>query len=209
MTELRNRPENPSEPRPKRGRPRSEEARQAILDATSRLMEATLVRNLTIEGIAREAGVGKPTIYRWWDSKCALVMDAFLATTAPKVPFPKSGSASDALKVQVKRVIALLRGRSGEIVAEMVGEGQSDPHVLEEFRERFFTQLLAPARQVIERGKESGEFDRTLDTDLAIDLIYGPIYYRLLLGHQPLDKAFANSLSERIIPALRATDNSA
>ncbi len=186
------------------GRPRSEEARQALLEATSRLMETTPIRKITIGGVAQEAGVGKPTIYRWWDSKCDLVMDAFLATAAPKIPFPKSGSAAAALSLQAKRVIKLLRGRPGRIVAEMVGEGQADPHILEQFRSRFFAHLLAPARAVIERGKASGELAQDLDPDLALDLIYGPIYYRLLVGHQPLDDRFAKALPGWVAAALRA-----
>ncbi len=193
--------------RRKAGRPRSEEAHQALLDATARLIETMPVRNITIGGIAKEAGVGKPTIYRWWDSKCALVMDAFLATTAPKIPLPKKGTAIDSLSLQVRQVIKLLRGRTGRIVAEMVGEGQSDPHILQEFRERFFSQLLAPARTIIEQGKESGELDERLDTNLVLDLIYGPVYYRLLVGHQPLDDALAKGLSGTVVSALRAASN--
>lgn len=195
------------EPARKPGRPRSEEAHHALLEATARLMEAMPIRNITIAGIAKEAGVGKPTIYRWWDSKCAIVMDAFLDTAAPQIPFPKDKPAIESLTLQVKRVIKLLRGRSGRIIAEMVGEGQSDAHILEEFRDRFFSQLLAPARAVIERGKESGELDESLDTDLAPDLIYGPIYYRLLVGHHPLDERFAKALPERITSALKAAGN--
>lgn len=191
----------------KPGRPRSEEAHRALLDATARLMEEMPIRDITIGGIAKEAGVGKPTIYRWWESKCAIVMDAFLVSTAPQIPFPKSGSAVDALTLQIKSVIKLLRGRSGKIVAEMVGEGQSDPHILEEFRDRFFSPLLAPSRAVIERGKDSGELDKNLDTDLALDLIYGPIYYRLLVGHQPLDGRLAMALPERIAAALMSAGN--
>jgi len=192
----------------KPGRPRSEQAHQALLDATARLMAEMPIRNITIGGIAKEAGVGKPTIYRWWDSKCALVMDAFLATAAPQVPFPKNSSAVDALTLQIKSLIKMLSGRSGRIVAEMVGEGQSDPHILEEFRDRFFSQLLVPARAIIEQGKERGELDDNLDTDVALDLLYGPIYYRLLVGHQPLDASFAKALPERIVMALQAVDNS-
>lgn len=188
----------------KPGRPRSEEAHQAILEATSRLIDTKPLRSLTIEGIAKEARVGKPTIYRWWDSKCALVMDAFFAKTAPQVPFPETESAVTALQEQVVLVIKLLRGRSGKIVAEIVGEGQSDPHILEEFRDRFFSLLQAPAHKVIEQGKKTGEIDKALDTDLAIDLIYGPIYYRLLVGHQPLDDAFERSLPARVATALKA-----
>lgn len=198
--ETKRKPETERKP----GRPRSEEARRAILEATSRLMEKMPLRALTIEGIAKEAGVGKPTIYRWWDSKCAVVMDAFLAETAPQVSFRQTDSAVEALRQQVKLVIDLLRGRPGRIVAEIVGEGQADPNILEEFRTRFFARLLAPAREVIERGKGTGEIDQALDTDLALDLIYGPIYYRLLVGHRPLDEAFARSLPKRVLPALAA-----
>lgn len=196
---------DPSHKARKPGRPRSEKSRQAILAATRRLLAKKPVRSMTIEGIAKEAGVGKPTIYRWWDSKCALVMDAFLDDFAPQVPITENGSAIAALVGQVKLVIELLRGRSGRIVADMIGEGQADPHVLDEFRERFFAQLLAPARAVIERGKETGEIHKDIEADLALDMIYGPIYYRLLVGHRPLDDDFARSLAKRIGPALGAT----
>ncbi len=188
----------------KPGRPRSTESHRAILDATSRLLDAMPVRALTIEGVAKAAGVGKPTIYRWWDSKCALVMDVFLAKTAAQVPIAETGPAVAALSDHVQRVITMLRGRPGQIVAEIVGEGQTEPHILEEFRERFFLRLLAPARAAIERGKQSGELPGDLDTDLAMDLIYGPIYYRLLVGHQPLDEAFAHSLAGRVAAAVQA-----
>jgi len=161
------------------------------------------IRDITIEGIAREAGVGKPTIYRWWDGKCALVMEAFLASMPPQVPFSEAGSAVEVLKEQVEQVVKLMRGRPGKIVAEMIGEGQSDPHVLEKLRKLFFSNLLAPARQAIEWGKQKGELDQDLDTDFALDMIYGPIYYRLLVGHKPLDDAFTQAIPARVISAIK------
>ncbi len=129
-------------------------------------------------------------------------MDAFLATTAPKIPASTTGSALDTLSLQLGQVIELLSGRTGRVVAEMVGEGQSDPHILEEFRERFFTQLLAPARVVIDQGKLDGELNECIDTGLALDLMYGPIYYRLLVGHRPLDGALAKGLADTVLSAL-------
>jgi len=189
-------------PEKKPGRPRSETARKAILSATARLLEQCPIRELTIEGIAKEAGVGKPTIYRWWDGKCSLVMDAFFASAVPRAPFTETGSVIQALTDQVRLLIRLLAGPSGRIIAEMIGEGQAQPQVMQRFRERFFSQLLDPARSLIERGKQAGEIDKTLDTELAIDLIYGPIYYRLLIGHQPLDDAFISALPARVMAAL-------
>lgn len=201
--------ENPdiSDPARRPGRPRSEAAHQAILKTTAKMMDTMPIRAITIGGIAKVAGVGKPTIYRWWDSKCALVMDAFLERMAPEEFHTKNTGTVEALTGQLTRAITQLRGRDGKIVAEIVGEGQSDAHVLEEFRQRFFTQLLAPARALIQQGKDNGELDQRLDTDLALDLMYGPIYYRLLVGHQPLDHAFANALPERILSALQVQNH--
>ena len=79
------------------GRPRSEASRQAILDATKRLLDTETVRDLSIERIAKEAGVGKTTIYRWWPSKAAVVIDAFFEAVVPKTPFPEGTSAAEAI----------------------------------------------------------------------------------------------------------------
>lgn len=187
----------------KSGRPRCEATHQAILEATMRLMETQSLRDLTVEGIAREAKVGKPTIYRWWDTKCVLAMDAFFAAAAPRVPPAGSGPAAEAMAEQVRALVRMLASPVGRFVAEMIGEGQSQKEVMTRFRERFFTQLLAPSRQVIERGKASGQVDTVLDTELAIDMIYGPVYYRLLIRNQPLDEAFADALAARL-PAILA-----
>ncbi len=194
--------ENVSPPR-RPGRPRSEEARLSILSTTAKMMETLPIRSITIDGIAKAANVGKPTIYRWWDSKCALVMDAFLARMTPEnTPQPDADIKKNLVKL-LTSTIEQLRGREGKIVAEIVGEGQSDPHILEEFQARFFSQILAPARRLVERAKEMKMIDQDLDTDLALDILYGPIYYRLLVGHQPLDDHFTRSLPGRVVSALQ------
>ncbi len=167
------------------------------------MMENLPIRSITIDGIAKAANVGKPTIYRWWDSKCALVMDAFLERMTPESPPIPGADINRSLVNLLTGTIKHLRGREGEIVAEIIGEGQSDPHILEEFHARFFCQILAPARQIIERAKEIRMIDQDLDTDLALDILYGPIYYRLLVRHQPLDDHFTRSLPGRVVPALQ------
>lgn len=172
------------------GRPRSEEARTALLQATTKLMNEMPIRSISISQIAREAGVGKPTIYRWWDSKCSIVMDAFLHDAGPQIALPPSDTAKEALQLYIRNLIHLLNGKAGKTIAEIVGEGQSDPHIIEEFHARFFTQLLAPARSTIESGQSSGEFDATLNIDQALDLVFGPIYFRLIVGPRTLDAAF-------------------
>ena len=183
--------------RSKPGRPRSESTRRALIEATYRLMQEQPIRNLTIEGIARAASVGKPTIYRWWGDKCSLVMEAFFESAAPRVTLPRRASFAESIGDHVRRVVKLLRGPSGRIAAEMVGEGQSQPEILEKFRRRFFEHLLSPAREALRAGKASGEFDDDLDEEFILDLVYGPICYRLLLGHQPMDARFARQMAEQ------------
>jgi AcrR family transcriptional regulator len=184
------------------GRPRNARAHAAILAATHRLLETGTVRRLTIEAVAREAGVGKPTIYRWWPSKGALVLDAFLAVAPLPAPLPAAASAGEALQQQLALVSGLLRGRRGRLLAEIIGEAQADPELLEGFRARFLAVWRVAAREIVERGKMTGEFDRNLDIELALDLLYGPVCYRLLVGHLPLDHGFVEALPKLVSRAL-------
>ena len=185
------------------GRPPSEASRRSIVETTIRLLDAVPIRDLTIEAIAREAGVGKPTIYRRWASKCELVMDAYFESITTQVRFPDEGPLWETISKHVRLVVQLLKGRAGRLAAEMIGEGQSQPDVLKKFRARFFTDLLGPPREAIDRAKAEGAGHLDLDTDLLLDLIYGPICYRLLVGHRPLDRAFANGIAELALRTLK------
>lgn len=184
------------------GRPRCQVARKAILEATVRLLERMTLQNLAIECIAREAGVGKATIYRWWPNKAAIVIDAFFEEVVPRTTFERAPTAAEAIERQVARIVKVLNGRQGRIVAQIIAEGQNDPSVLEYFRSMFLRQRRAVAADIIQAGIASGEFIADLDVELAIDLIYGPMWYRLLVGHQPLDRHFATTLPRLAIAAL-------
>lgn len=184
-----------------RGRPRSEAARQAILESTMALLDTTTIRDLTIEAIAKKAGVGKTTIYRRWPTKAAIVIDA-LETIVPRSHLTASQGVRESLGAQVRNLVEQYRGHYGRLVAELIGEGQSDSDILSEFRQRFLLRRRALARDLIEHGKATGEFDPELNTDLACDIIFGPIYYRLLVAHLPLDDEFAKALPQQVFVAL-------
>ncbi|MEM1242258.1 MAG: TetR/AcrR family transcriptional regulator [Cyanobacteria bacterium P01_H01_bin.26] len=186
------------------GRPRSLESEQAILTAAWKLLQQCSVRQLSIEAIAREAGVGKTTIYRWWPSKTAVVVDAFLAQAEARLPFQKTETAAESLALQMQQVIEILSGDVGRIVAQIIAEGQCDSKALESFCDRFLNPRRNAARQVILQGIKSGEFTPDLDPDLAMDILYGPIYYRLLVQHLPLDDAFAAALPRRAMASILA-----
>jgi AcrR family transcriptional regulator len=191
----------------RRGRPSSANAvsHDEILDAVEAILQEKSVRDLTIEEVARRAGVGKPTIYKWWSSKTSLVLDLFEERMVGTLAVPHAVTAEEAIRGQVTELIRLLNGFFGKVARELIAEGQSDPKVLQEYRDRYVSKRRAFTREMIERGKASGEIRSDVDADALIDRIYGPIYYRLLLQHQPLDTAFGNALVDDVLAGAKPT----
>lgn len=181
------------ERRRSRGRVRSDASRTAILDATLNLLDTTPLRQISIESIARQAGVGKTTIYRWWKSKAAVVIEAFVGNHVSHTPMPKASSPRDALSRHIHLLVEEYSGWSGRIVSQILAEGQSNPDVLREFRERFWYGRHAVVREVVEEARRLGEFRVDMEPELQMDILYAPIYFRLLVGHLPLDKRFADA----------------
>lgn len=185
------------------GRPRSEESKVAILEATWELLKTTSLRDLSIEAIARKSGVGKTTIYRWWSSKVAVVMDTFVENVLLVTPFPEGLSATGAIAQQMASLVQAFSGDYGRIGAQIIAEGQADPEALASYRDRFIYPRRAAVKTIIQQGIENGEFDSSLDPELAIDILYGAIYFRLLVGHLPLDQQFAEELPRRALAVLK------
>jgi AcrR family transcriptional regulator len=175
------------------GRPRSESTRRNILDATIALLERDTIQSLTIEAIAAAAGVGKATIYRWWDSKALLVIDAFVDHHIVLTPMPRNKPPAEAIAAHVRSLVHEYAGWSGRIVAQIIAEGQADPAVLREFRERFHYGRRAVVREVLEHWRAEGSIVTPTEIEVLGDLIYAPIYMRLLIGHGPLDDAFVDA----------------
>ncbi|BAZ13883.1 transcriptional regulatory protein TetR family [Calothrix sp. NIES-4071] len=184
------------------GRPRSLASKEAILNTTWKLLQAGTVKDLSIEAIAREAGVGKTTIYRWWSSKAAVIVDAFMAQVEPEIPSIETESAVIALKEQITALAKAFTGDNGRIVAEIIAEGQSSSEALKSFRDRFILPRREAALSVIEKGIKLGEFDESLNPELALDVSYGSLYYRLMVGHLPIDEDFAEHLPDVVIKGL-------
>ena len=186
------------------GRPRSENARQAILRSTIKLLRRSSFADLSIEAIAADARVGKTTVYRWWPNKGALVVDAFAASTEDELHFPDSGSVYKDMSRQMCQWLGVLRSPRGCIVRAILAAGQSDPELLEEFR----TRLLRPRRQeaykTLRRGIERGEIPRGLDLDLVLDILYGAIYMRFLIRHDELSERYIEELCRLVLDGAAA-----
>jgi len=185
------------------GRPRSAASRSAILQATHALLDTTTVRDLTIEAIAQKAGVGKATIYRWWPSKTAIVIEVLVEMMNSNTPLPKGETCLAVVRQHLSLIVKQYRGRLGRIVAEILAEAQFDAELLTEFHRRFFADRRAAVRGVIEAGVRDGEFSRALDVDAVIDTLYGAINFRLIARHMPRDPRFERSLGEIAATTLR------
>src|SRR3954452_9192981 len=114
---------------------RSETSRKAVLDAALELLGDTppgplTLQRLSIEGIARHAGVSKMTIYRWWPNKASLVIDAFLENHIAQTPIAARGRAIDALRAHTVALTKVYAGSEGRLVAQLIAECQFDPATL-------------------------------------------------------------------------------
>ncbi len=185
-----------SAPRRGPGRPRSDEARQAILDSTLALLKEEGFTELSVEGIAARAGVGKATVYRWWPNKAALVIDAFLQIVEPELRFPKGASIRDVIRQQMRRLTRLMRGEVGAVLASIIGAGQSQPEMLEAIRKNWIEPRRIEARELIQKAQRSGEIRSDIPADTMLDILYGAFYFRLLVGHATSDVGLVDAIFE-------------
>jgi AcrR family transcriptional regulator len=189
------------------GRPRSEQARVAILGSALKLLGKNGFSDLTIEDVASHAGVGKATVYRWWPNKAALIADAFASSTTRKLHFPDTGSVRTDMSQQMRQLIKVFRSRRGRIVSAILGGGQSDRDLITAFRERFLWPRRREAYATLRRGIERGELRKNVDMDLLLDSLYGPIYMRFLIRHDKLTPEFVDHLCELVLAGAHPSQN--
>lgn len=172
------------------GRPRNEATRRLILSTTLELLRTETLQSLTVEAIAKAAGVSKATIYRWWGSKALIAIDAFIEHHIIRTPMRRDVSPGEAIADHLRSLTEQYAGWPGRIVAQILAEAQSDPEIGREFRERFHYGRRAVVREMLEQWRRSGEIASDANVEALMDLLYAPIYMRLMLGHAPLDEKF-------------------
>lgn len=178
----------------KKGRPRNAATEKAILTASYDLLLETGFGAVTVEKIAERAKVSKATIYKWWPNKAAVMMDGFLSAAMSRLPVPDTGSVIEDIVIQVTNLARFLTSREGKVINELIAEGQFDSKLAEEYRLRYFNPRRLDSRHILERGVQRGELKQDVDLEICIDLIYGPLFYRLLVTGEKLDEAFIKIL---------------
>lgn len=191
----------PAQTKSKRGRPAGTcaVAHERILDTVQAILEEKSFQDLTMEEVARRAEVGKPTLYKWWPSKSALVLDLFQERLVRPLAVSENMLPAEKIRAQVQEAVWLLNGFFGKLAREIIAEGQADPETLRQYRNIYLAGRRGLTQGFLAEARDAGEPWADRDPELLIDLIYGPIYYRLLVGHQPLDACFGNTLVDSVL----------
>src|SRR5690348_6317139 len=181
---------------PLRGRPRSEKAHKAILDAAAELLLARGLSAVSMDAVAERAGVSKATIYRWWPSKETLALDALYTEWAAFQPDPRdTGSLRGDLLALLRPWARAVGNRPyARVIAALLTEVHTDPAFAAEYHKRLVEPRRDQARALFRRAIERGEIPASTDLEVAVDLVYGPLWHRLLHGHAPLDDRFVRDV---------------
>ena len=192
-----------------RWRPRSERSRRAILDAAAKLLTERGYADITIEGIAAEAGVGKTTIYRWWSTKAAIYIDLYSELAAQIVPPPDTGSVERDLTVLVQGAFKLYRDTAaGVALAGIVAEAQSNATISNIVRAQFVPSRRDVTLTILRRAAKRGEIPARLDLDVVSELITGAVWFYLLVGDGALTARRATQLVRTIMGGIPTSPSS-
>jgi AcrR family transcriptional regulator len=185
------------------GRPRSDRAQKAILEAASELLLSPDGDAVSMDAVAERAGVSKATIYRWWRSKETLTLDALYNDWATAPPVRDTGTLEgDLLSLLLPWVRVVARRPYGRVLARLISEAHTDPEFAKEYQTRFLQPRRDAGREVFARAIERGELASDVDVELALDLLYGPLYHRLLHAHAPFDDRFARRVVDTVLSGL-------
>ncbi|MGP3965174.1 TetR/AcrR family transcriptional regulator [Nonomuraea sp. 3N208] len=186
---------------------RSEQARQAVLEAADDLLVEKGFTAITMEGIAARAGVAKQTIYRWWKTKTEVLMDAFLQDLAEELTPPDHGDLALDLRMYLRRLAAFLaESDSGAVFRALIAQAQHDPAFAAEFRGRYLDEQRRRDRLPLERAVRRGDLPADLDIAAETDQLVGPLYYRILVTNEPLDNDFTDRLADAFLRRMSADE---
>ena len=191
----------------KRGRPRNPDTRGAILVAARALLDEAGPAGVTMEAVAARAGVGKPTVYRWFENRHAVTRAALMsADEAATVPRRRKRSAAvlAALEQQLLAVADVLASRHGRNVTAMIASADPATEVAKAFRHHFVLARRSEGRALLQQAVDAGELRADIDLDIALDQVYGALFFRTLLGHAAVDAAFVRHLLAQAVRGLGA-----
>jgi AcrR family transcriptional regulator len=188
---------------PQRGRPRSEKAHNAILEAAAELLLEKGLTAVSMDAVAASAGVSKATIYRWWPTKETLALDTLYHEWDAVPTARDTGSLRGDLLSLLRPWVRLAGKRPyGRVIAALITEAQTDPAFACQYRARFVEPRREQARAIFRRAIDRGEIPADTKIEVALDLLYGPVYHRLLHGHAPLNDRFVRDVIDTALDGI-------
>jgi AcrR family transcriptional regulator len=178
----------------RRGRPRSDDAAAAVRAAAYRLTAERGLRGATLDAIAAESGVSKVTIYKWWSGRTLLLIDAFLERATRLLPLREDLDPVQAITLHATRYVAALKGEFGDVQRAVLAACMAEGGGERLFYEHYLRSRRQLGCEIIERGQRAGSVRADTPAEVLYDRIYGPIFYRFLLGLAKLDRAFVQNL---------------
>lgn len=180
--------------------------RRDVMAAAQHLLSTGNFAAFSVEALADVAGVSKATIYRWWKNRADVAMDVLLDVAGPNDPYVlKAGTALDNLREHILIASRFIGGRDGHMLAGIVADAQQDPGLAETFRTRYLDRRRSLIMGLMRDAQQSGELDADTDIQVLADLLIGPMYYRLLLGHGAIDPEYATNVFAAVIHPHRST----
>ncbi|MEV4637799.1 TetR/AcrR family transcriptional regulator [Actinoplanes sp. NPDC049548] len=161
---------------------------------------------LSIEAVARRAGVGKTAVYRRWSNKLEMVLEIVSGVAERSVPMPDTGSFATDLQLLMFIVSKALQHRiASQIIPDLMAEAARTPKIAETLQRALRTHQLAVGEKIVGQAVERGELPPGTDPDIAVDLMLGPLYWRLAVSRTPIDDDYLEKLVAAVTAALRGS----
>ncbi|MDB5657239.1 MAG: TetR family transcriptional regulator [Tardiphaga sp.] len=183
----------------RRGRPRSAETEQAILESAYRIMATQGLAAASIDAVARDCGVSKMTIYKWWPSREALLIDAFLRQAASMLPLPDAGDPVARLRKHAAAYVRALNGDFGKVQLAVIAECIAGTGSARIFSERYLAIRRDVAVNIIQAGQKDGSIIGAEPAGDLYDRIYGTLFYQYVFGFRTLTRDYAEQLVTTVL----------
>jgi AcrR family transcriptional regulator len=183
----------------RRGRPRSTETTNAILQSAYALMATTGLVATSIDAVARHSNVSKMTIYKWWPSREALLIDAFLNQASVLLPLSGTGDPVSRVRRHAAAYTEALLGELGRVQLAVISECISKTGSAEMFYARYLSFRRSATVEIIAEGQQDGSIGAVGAPENLYDAIYGSLFYRYVFGIKPLSPGYARNLVDSLL----------
>ncbi|MEU6198290.1 TetR/AcrR family transcriptional regulator C-terminal ligand-binding domain-containing protein [Streptomyces sp. NPDC047061] len=187
-----------------RGRRPADEVRADVLRTVGELLLGEGIADLTFERVARASGVSKTTLYKWWPSRGALALDGYFHAVEDTLAFPDTGDIRADLLAQLRAFAQVMtRTPGGRILAELIGESQTDQDLATAYRKLYSSQRRRLAGERLHRAQELGQIRADVDVQILVDQLWGAVYHRLLIPDEPVTDDFIVGLVNNLLDGVR------